>query len=72
MWRDKEEKLLFQHALIWHLATSAMAAATDAAISDSLRQPKAGFVYNAPVRPDTNACHAFNEGSCTDATTHPD
>lgn len=71
MWQEEGVKLMLWHALIWHLAILALAAATKSAVSGTQMQPKSRFAYNAPANPGTKACQAFNERSCTDAAAHP-
>ena len=69
-WENEEEKVRFQHALVWHLATLASSARSTSAVSCAQKQAKLSFAYNGPVRPGMKACNAFNEGSCTNAATY--
>ena len=68
---QQDEKLKFQCAIIWHLATSASAAPSILVEASIRKQQNVDFTYyNAPAKPGTKACEAFNEGHCTSAAAH--
>ena len=64
-WEDEREKIIFHHALIWHLATSASSAPSTSMASGAQKQLRLGLAYTAPAKPDMKACKALNEGNIT-------
>ena len=70
-WQD-EEKLRFRCAIVWHPATSSSATSSATRPSGGWKTHKAESEYNAPARPGTKACEAYNEGRCNNGAAHPD
>ena len=59
----------FHRTLIWHLARPSPSHPTTRT-SPRTRQCWSQASYNAPVKPGTKACPAYNQGKCDNKTTH--
>ena len=65
---DKEEKLRFRRALVWHPAIPATTSTIPTRFSPRTGQCKGA--YNALARPGTKDCKAYNHHMCSKDSTH--
>ena len=61
-WFDEEAKLQFHRSIVWHSACTSPSHPTISRTSPRIRQCRSQASHNAPVKPGTKACKAFNEG----------
>ena len=73
-WMEKVEKLEFHRALVWYTASSSPSPSptTRALARTSQHSHKSPAEYNAPARPATKACQAYNTLECVKRGEHPE
>ena len=64
-WTDKEEKLNFRRALVWHPTSTSLPAPPMNRGRNRQHTHKPPSDYHAPARPGTKACQTYNTVGCT-------
>ena len=71
MWSDVEEKLKMKRSLMWHAAMVNRSSSVTSLAGTGM-MPASNFrACNAPAKPGTKACEAFNTGHCFEWHEHP-
>ena len=68
----RKKSSFFRHALLWHPGTTSTTPAVPTLCQPPQKQqPWESYIYNVSVKPGSKVCQAYDQGLCSDGSSHP-